>query len=286
MKRPTLIFAILLAVSMSNINMFAQSTNSPAKGTISDLTYKGTQAGDIVYEAGDYDQPPAGEVMVADWKNLQVCNQKVGELLAAAPNDDTGKQSSWYGQLQTWKTSFDQFIASKTQVALFALVPTMAAYAGREDGTRTLSSEMENIEGQMRGMGYYVMRAMANHVTEQQAVVTAGNLSNFVEIFAVPGFVDEGSWEDEKMPIDAPGVMVLDAAAVVTLLKAGPWQQAKQFLGGATTASGFFARYTGSGDGLALLKTKYAAYQSAIDAKFSELKTWVDQQEQQAGSGN
>ncbi len=252
------------------------------EGTI----YKGTRPGDVIYEDGDFNQPPPGQVMLADWKNLQNVNQTIAGFLAAAPNDPTGKQSSWYGQLQAWKASFDQFIASKSQVNLFALVPTMAVYVGREDGTRTLSPEMENIEGQMRGIGYYIIRAMATYVTEQQAVVSVANLSAFVKIFTVSGFVDEGSWEDEKMPIDAPGVMILDAAAVVTQLKAEPWQQAKQFLGGATAASGYFARYTGNGDGLAVLKTKYAANQSAINAKFDELKTWADQQEQQAGGGN
>jgi len=264
----------------------AQNNGLGDDSSIQDLIYKGTRTGDVTYEDGDFNQPPSGQVMLADWKNLQNVNQTIAGFLAAAPNDPTGKQSSWYGQLQTWKASFDQFIASKSQVNLFALVPTMAVYVGREDGTRTLSPEMENIEGQMRGMGYYIIRAMAIHVTEQQAVVTSSNLSHFTKIFAVPGFVDEGSWEDEKMPVDAAGVMILDAAAVVTQLKAGPWQQAKQSLGGATTASGYFARYVGSGDGLAVLKTKYAANQSAIDAKFSELKTWVDAQEQQAGGGN
>jgi len=279
MKSLGLISTLLFAVSLSHMNMFAQS-NSPATDVILDVTYKGSQPGNIVYEPGDYDRPPTGQVMRADWKNLQKDNQEIAALLAAAPNNGTGMQSSWYGQLQTWKTAFDQFILNKSQASLFTLVPTMATYVGREDGTRTLSPEMEDIESHMRGMGYYIIRAMANHVTEQQAVVSAANLSAFVKIFAVLGFVEEGSWENEKIPIDAPGVMILDAAAVVTQLKAGPRQQAKQFIGGATTASSFFARYTGSRDGLAVLKTKYAANQSAIDAKFIELKTFADQQEQ------
>lgn len=236
----TIILALFMAAAFSAC-AHAQSNSLGDDSSIQDLTYKGTRPGDVIYEDGDYDQPPTGGVMRADWKNLQKVNETIARYLAAAPNDDTGKQSSWYGQLQTWKASFDQFISNKTQASLFALVPTMAAYVGRDDGTRTLSPEMENIEGQMRGMGYYMIRAMANHVTEQQAVVSSANLSAFVKIFAVSGFVDEGSWEDEKMPFDAPGVMILDATAVVTQLKAGPWQQAKQFLGGATTASGYFA---------------------------------------------
>lgn len=86
------------------------------------------------------------------------------------------------------------------------------------------------------------------------------------------------------MPIDAAGVMILDATNVVTQLKAGPWQQAKQFLGGTDNASAYFARYTAPGNGLAVLKAKYAQNQAAIDAKFVELKTWVAQQEAAAGA--
>jgi hypothetical protein len=131
------------------------------------------------------------------------------------------------------------------------------------------------------------MYTIAQHITRHNATVAAGNVTSFVRLFSTRrGFISGGDWEDEPMPVNASGVMILDAAAVVTQLKAGPWQQAKQFLGGATTASGFFVRYTVSGDGLAVLKTKYAANQSTIDAKFDELRTWADQQEQQAGGGD
>jgi hypothetical protein len=272
------LFLLFLMIYMHSLSVFAQSNSFGDDSSIQDLLYKGTRPGAVIYEEENYNQPPFGQVMIADWKNLQTVSEKIAELLASAPNDATGKQSSWYGQIQTWRGLFDQCLASKTQADLFALIPTMAEYAGREDGTRTLSAQMESIEGEMRGMGYYVIRAMANHVTEQQAAVSPTNLNGFVKIFAVPGFVAEGDWEDEKIPVNAAGVMILDAASVVTQLKTGPWQQAKKFLGGATTANGFFSRYFGTGDGLAVLKTKYAANQLAIAAKFGELKAWADQQ--------
>lgn len=263
-------------------------TNAPATGTISDLLHKGTRSDDVVYAETDFDLPPPGGVMVADLKNLQQVSQKVATYLLAAPNDATGKQSPWYPQLQAWKTSLDQFLATPQQSGLFNLIPTMANFVARgmEEAPAPVDSTLGNIDDEMSGMGYYVIKAMAAHITEQQAVVSAPNVANFVRIFAVRGFVEEGAWEDEKMPVNGAGVMILDAPAVVTQLKAGPWQQAKQFLGGAATASGYFTRYVGSGDGLAVLKTKYAANQTAIDAKFSELKTWADAQEQQAGGGN
>jgi hypothetical protein len=289
----TKLIYILVAFAMLDQNAArSEGLGLPSAATLeqqalsSGAAYKGTHPSDVVFDESDFDAPSPGQVMIADWKRLQSVNQIVAGLLSSAPDDETGKQSAWYGQLQTWKGSFDQFVSSKSQANLFALIPTMAAYVGREDGSRTLAPQLEQIEDQMRGMGYYVIRAMGNHVTEQQATVAQATVNKFASVFALSGFVDEGAWEDETMPINSSGVMILDASAVVTQLKAEPWQQAKQFLGGATTASGFFARYTGSGDGLPVLKTKYAANQSTIDAKFNELKTWADQQEQQAEGGN
>lgn len=221
---------------------------------------------------------------MGDWRNLQRTNAEIGALLTAAPSDASGKQSSWYLKLQAWKTAFDQFVTSKTQADLFALIPTMASFAGRDDGSRTLAEQLETIEDHMRGMGSDEIRAMAAHVTEQQGAVAQSVLINFVRIFAVSGFVAEGDWEDKAMPINAAGVMILDSASVVMQLKAGPWQQAKQFLGGAEQANVFFERYASSGDGLAVLKTKYAQNQASIDAKFVELKNWTAQQEAGAGA--
>ena len=262
------------------------ASNTPATGTISEHKFQGTIPGDVVYQDGDFDAPPAGQVMMADWRNLQKANSEIGILLATTPDDASGKQSFWYPQLQVWKTTFDQFVTSTTQADLFAMIPNMADFVGRNESDDPLWESLTTLGYQMRGLGYYEIRAMACRVTDQQGTVAQSVLANFVRIFAVPGFLAEGDWEDQPMPINAAGVMILDAAAVVTHLKAGPWQQAKQFLGGASTASDFFAHYTSTGDGLAVLKTKYSANQVVNDARFSELKTWADQQEQQVGTGN
>jgi len=88
------------------------------------------------------------------------------------------------------------------------------------------------------------------------------------------GFISQGDWENEPLiPIDAAGIMILDAAVVGTQLKAQPWQQANQFLGGTEPPVVFFGRYLGKGNGLEALKAKYASNQSTIDAKFYALKT-------------
>lgn len=281
---------ILLAACLLAVEAFSAGVELPStaaleqQARVDGAAGKGTPPGDIVYQDGDFDAPPAGQVMMADWRNLQQANAEIGALLIAAPDDVSGKQSSWYPQLQTWKTAFDQFVTSKTQADLFALIPTMATFVGRAEGSPPVAEQLRTVDGHMRGLGYYEIRAIASHVTEHQGAVAPSVLTNFVRVFAIRGFLAEGDWEDEIMPINAAGVMILDPTAVVTQLKAGPWQQAKHFLGGSDQESVFFDRYASSGNGLAVLKTKYAQNQATADAKFVELNDWVAQQEAAAGS--
>lgn len=234
----------------------------------------------------DYQPSAPGSISLVDAEMLQYANTNAATALSQAPDDPTGKQSTWYSPLQTWIAAAGQAATTKTHNAVFTLIPTMANYFARDAEAEPLASQLTSIRNQMESCGSVVLRAIGSYIEQNNGTVDGSKLNSFVRVYATGHFFQEGEWEGEIPPINAAGVMILDAAAVVTQLKAGPWQQAKQFLGGATTANGFFSRYTGTGDGLAVLKTKYAANQSVIDAKFSELKTWADQQEQQAGGGN
>jgi hypothetical protein len=71
--------------------------------------------------------------------------------------------------------------------------------------------------------------------------------------------------------------MILDAPAVVTQLKTRPWQEADHFLGNNTAAEAFI-RYKDSSDGMGIHKTKYAANEATIIAKWNELAAWVVEQ--------
>ena len=104
--------------------------------------------------------------------------------------------------------------------------------------------------------------------------IPADKLSLFLRAFTAGTFIEEGDWEDKVIPVSDIEMMILDAAAVVTLIKAQPWQNAERFIGGAT-ASEAFSRYIPSGDGLAVLKIKYGSNQATIDAKWNELAAWV-----------
>jgi hypothetical protein len=248
---------------------------------------------DVVGNATEPQRPPADYqpagpalISVADAETLKLASATSASQLSALPNDPTGKQSQWYTPLLGWTLAANQAAAQKTHEAVFTLIPAMADFFGKNPEAEDLAPQFIEVRDQMEACGVVIITAIGNHISESAGIVSGTNVRRFARVYAAGRFYQEGEWEGEKPMINAAGIMILDAAAVVTQLKAGPWQQAKQFLGGATTASGYFTRYVGSGEGLAVLKTKYAANQTAIDAKFSELKTWTDAQEQQAGGGN
>jgi hypothetical protein len=57
-------------------------------------------------------------------------------------------------------------------------------------------------------------------------------------------------------------------------------EEIKTFLRGSTDSS-FFERYEATGDGMDILKTKYASNKAAIHAKFDEVIAFVAQLENQ-----
>jgi hypothetical protein len=233
-----------------------------------------------IARADDYPPPAAGKIWQAYLEQLNEARTRLAQIIATVPLGESGQSSPWFAKLQAIKTQLDQAASSQNQTDLFAVVPPLAEVFQQQDAP----SFVGDIFGDLANLSVTLIGTVATHVEQQNGNATAPVLASFVTMFRVgEGFVSEADWEDRPMPIDAAGVMIVDAASVVTQLKAGPWQQAKQFLGGVDNAGAYFARYTATGNGLAVLKTKYVQSQAAIDAKFVELKTWVAQQEAAAG---
>ena len=277
-----IIFPITLTamLSISSSNLSAQGLRLPAGNAgIEDAIGRGVESEPTAEELA---QPPDGEIQKLYFRNVNQSRSGLGVVLGSVPAGPEGQQSPLFAKLQTIKAGLDQLAASRLEAHLFGLIPTMAEVFESEsaDAPKFVGDSV----GWLQHISPVILYTIASHTTRQTANVTVGNLGNFVKLFsAVRGFISEGDWEDEPLPISAAGVMILDATAVVNQLKALPWQQAKRFLGGADQATAFFTRYASSGDGLAVLKMKYAQNQAAIDAKFVELKNWVAQQEAAAG---
>jgi hypothetical protein len=289
MNLPRIINTIVLGVVLSltcnrPVKSHAAPKNFGGAPLPPDVQFTGADPGTVVLTDADLVPPGPGEVSRADAKYMQPASPQIGALLSQTPSGATGTGSTWYPRLQSWKTAFDQVLTSRVRTDFLNLIPTMADYLSRDAAAEELAPQLGEISNWMQNCGQYLIKAAAVHVSEQNGAIDAATLAKFVKLFASRGFVVEADWEDAPMPINSAGVMILDAPAVVTQLKSGPWEQAKRFLAGGNTSAGFFKRYLASGNGLPVLKTKYAQSQAVIDAKFSELKTWVAQQEAAAGS--
>ena len=220
--------------------------------------------------------PPPGEIRKLSLREVTQLRGALATNLATAPAGPEGLQSPWMPKFQALKAAMDQIAASRLQRDVIDLIPKMKEVF-TASGTPEYSEFFLAQGGLIRSLGVCVVNAIAENISDQSAKVTASDLANFVTVFSSSGFIVAPDWEDQIMPIDAMGVMILDAAAVVTQLKALPWKQAERFLS-SHSAIDAFADYESTGGGLNTLKTKYQAHKVAIVAKRSELAAWVAQQ--------
>ncbi len=214
----------------------------------------------------------AGEIRQDDVQDLQQYDDEVAKWLADTPNDQYGKQSPLYPKLQAWSDSLHRLALSHKQADAFSMIPLMVDVftGGKTEGA---AEELKEVKGRMNDCGFPLIMAAGAYIKQHNGEVNPATLSNFVKLFSVPGFDMEPDWENAAMPIDAAGLMVINPTVVVNQLKSEPWQRAQEFIGNRTPAQ-FFERYTANGDGLAVLKAKYAAQEAAVSAKFKQLVVW------------
>lgn len=224
----------------------------------------------------DLADPPDGEIRKQYLSEVNELRAALKANLAAAPAAAEGQESPWMSKFQALRTGLDRLAASRLQRDLFDLIPLMKDLFNA-NGKPGFSDYFVVQTGLVLALRVSVIEAVAEHVSDQNAKVAESDLADFVTIFCDYGFVCPTDWEGATMPIDPAGIMILDPAAVVTQLKALPWKQAERFLGNHETTE-TFEDYESTGSGLAVLKTKLAAHQPDILAKWRELADWVAQQ--------
>ena len=220
--------------------------------------------------------PPLGEFRKRHLREVNRLRTAIATSLAAAPPGEAGQGSSLFAKFQTWKTVMDQAAASRNQRDVLDLFPLMQELSDARSTPTCPVFFYEPIEI-MREFGYSMIQIIAEHIAEKNASVATADLTRFLNFFSKRSFISPTAWEDETLPIDSPGIMILDAPAVVSYLTTKPWKEAAEFLGEATAVEAF-ARYAATGDGMTALKTKYAANQATIIAKWNELAAWVASQ--------
>lgn len=221
--------------------------------------------------------PPVGKIQLSNLRTVNQLRAILTATLAAIPAGAEGTGSPWFTKAQNYKAGLDTIAASSLQADSFALIPKIAGLLAARKEVYEGHSVPEfalQCAGLANGFSTVLIHAIERHVIDQNGIVSAENLTSFITVFCNQGFRSEGDWEASRIPIDSAGIMILDAAAVVTQLKTRPWQEAEQFLGN-NTAPEAFARYAVTGDGMTILKTKYAANQAIITAKWNELAAWV-----------
>lgn len=227
------------------------------------------------FTAAELAVPPVGEIQKIHLRLINSSKDGFIETLAVVPAGPDGQDSPWFTKAQTFKTGLNAVATSRLQIDCFALIPQIVELL--KTRRTDVPSFAADASGLASGCSSVIIHAIERHVIDQTGSVSVANLIIFITVFSTPGFLSEGDWEASPIPIDSAGIMILDPAAVVTQLKTRPWQEAEQFLGNNTAAEAF-ARYAMSGDGMAILKTKYAADQATITAKWNELAAWVETQ--------
>lgn len=269
--------AFFIITTLLNINLLAQETRPyrPASVPANDPAYNAPAEPE--FTPAELATPPVGQIQQSHLRTVNQLRTILTTTLAAVPSGAEGTVSSWYTKAQSYKTGLDLISTSSLQADCVALIPKIADLLTSRKEVNEGNNVPEfalQIAGLANGFSTVLIHAIERHIIDQNGTVSAANLISFSKVFSTSGFLSEGDWEASPIPIDSAGIMILDPAAVVTQLKTRPWQEAEQFLGNNTAAEAS-ARYAVSGDGMAILKTKYAASQATITTKWNELAAWV-----------
>ena len=248
--------AAFLSLSLTEIALAVKGTDLPAPPTVEELA-----------------DPPPGEIRKLYLREVNEARSQVQAILDQVPSNQ--RNLPIFATLQLLRDGLNGLSTSRTQTALFGLIPAMAQVfqAHRENDAPDFVHRARN---SLENLGTLIFEIMAAHIKERQGDVDVGIVQKFVTTFSIRGFFHAPDWEDENCPIDEAGIMILNPEAVVAFLKTRPVQEAKDYIGKATVSQ-FFGRYEGNEDGLPLLKTRYTQNKTAIKAKFSELVNWATQ---------
>lgn len=225
----------------------------------------------------DFVPPENGKLSPIDVGYIVEIHARLLQSLALVPEGEKGKDHSDFSILQQLAIDFQNVTTTKDRDALFATIPATLVVMSP---SANQGYELNDARGVVSDCRYVIIQEVAFEVLENSSNVTSARHEMFVNIFCNREIRQEPDWEDEPMPIDSAGVFVTDATNSAAKLKTKTLEEIKTFLGGSTDNS-FFERYESAGDGMNLLKTKYAANKATIQAKFAEVLAHVAQLEAQ-----
>lgn len=187
----------------------------------------------------------------------------------AAVDDQTGKRSRWFRQLKTWHQLLEKAAQSGLREDLFALVPITSAFFARDREAEPLAEPLDDLRHWMQHPAPFIIRELAKAAAENGGQFDAGTASIATQVFSVRGFVSEPDWENERLPLDAAGILIA-MPDNTRMLEQLPVAQLAHLIR-SQNADTFFRRYEQSGDGMPVLRQRYSENRTALHARFTGL---------------
>ncbi len=274
MKRIRLV--AFAAIAMSNM---ASSQNGLTLPKMNDDLIQ-TEHPESARPEGWATKPPApGKIRLLAEILLQEAKDAVEAEKTSVPDGATGKGSVLYAKITQWLQQVSLVLQNKTRASLLELNPLHAEILSLSQSGENISIPVLNMVGRIQVTAKALIYNAADFYRENPNLTILEH-DKILSMFSEPLFVEMPDWEDEPLPVDRAGTFIMNHDNATAKLKAMTLERIGTFLGGDADNS-FFERYEAAGDGMDILKTKYAANKVAIQAKFAEVLAYADQLENQ-----
>jgi hypothetical protein len=280
MKNIYLKTAIILCMSCKPL--VAEKLGLPSRASLEErakargVLRDGPVTGGLEFDESDFQWPAKGLLRKADLKVLGRLREDIDHGLRTAPEASRRASPAVVGALQTFNGGLGKVVASGRQTDFFPLIPQLVDFEERVmEEAVDLGPELALAAARMLECGTYVVRAYAYHIVHEQGVVSVERLRLAVPLFCNDRLLDETAWDEgDLIPVDSGGILILNPELVAEEVKRQPLIRVHRFLRNITDPADVFQSYAAGGDGLEVLKARYAANKEVIDTKYRELVTW------------
>ncbi len=256
---------------------FAQDEEIKLPENIVDLVIDGNTKNVVTLDSVDFLPQANGLLSKSNALDIGEIAIRIQGSLNQVPQGDSGQGHSNFIILQQLVTIFKSISATKDRASFFATIPQTLLIL-TPDKIRSIELNKSGVV--LSAVRYSYVREVAFDISENSANISEASHDIFINMICHGGILSSADWEDEPMPIDSAGIFIVDPINSTTKLKTKSLKELKTFLGGITDNS-FFKRYQAEGDGMEILKTKFAAEKDSIQGKLAELFVHVAQLEAQ-----
>lgn len=279
MKNQTIKYSLMLALICGTAS--AQKIGWPSRSQLEELAKArgvlrdGPVLSGVEFDEGDFDWPGSGFLKKADMKWLADIQTRTAEALRKIPEDIRQSNRISYERMQSLNEVIKTAAASGKQDDLFKAITPLIVLAEAEPVSDRFCEASASAKAYLLQCGSYMVRAFAYHVVHRNGMVSPELLRQAVLLFSNSQLLDETAWDvGDLMPIDSSGLFILNPDLVMEEVKKRPLNRVTCFVSNIEEPSDFFQPYTAAGDGLEVLKVKYAANKEVLDAKYRELVAW------------